>query len=188
MLARARSYEHIRAYNAAIKPDIKLFPTINPKTPASNKLTPAKMARMLVFHQLQAFLAKASEPTDDLCPEIVIAPNTCVDTLPLPKSYHDAVTGPYHKYWIKAITAELQNLINYRVWREEEMPPGTIPVRGKFVFKWKPDEHNHLDRAKARFCMQGFRQIKGIHFDKQNIRPRSFCHLSASSAQTRCGP
>ena len=89
-----------------------------------------------------------------------------VDTLPLPKDYEDAVTGPYRDYWIKAIAEEIQNLLNYKVWREELMPPGTVPIRGRFVFKWKPDDNNHLSKAKARFTMQGFRQRKGVHYQK----------------------
>ena len=82
------------------------------------------------------------------------------------KSYEDAVLGPYRNYWIPAIAAELANLRNYGVWRPEPMPEGTIPVKGKFVWKWKPDSENHLDKAKARFTMQGCRQLKGLHFRK----------------------
>lgn len=97
---------------------------------------------------------------------IVISPGTFVDRLPRPKSYEDAVTGPYRNYWILAIAAELQNLKHYKVWRKEKMPKGIIPIRGKFVFKWKPDQHGHLLKAKARFTMQGCRQIKDVHYRK----------------------
>ena len=97
---------------------------------------------------------------------IVISPDTFVDTLPEPKGYEDAVLGPYRNYWIPAIAAELANLRNYGVWKLEEMPIDAIPVKGKFVFKWKPDSNNHLLKAKARFTMQGCCQRKGIHYKK----------------------
>ena len=117
-------------------------------------------------------LALGSRPTcsdakqKPLVDPIVVAPDTFVDQLPLPKNYDDAVTGPYRNYWIPAIANELQNLRNYKVWKEQKLPKGTIPVRGRFVFKWKPDSHNHLERAKARFTMQGYTQIKNLHYKK----------------------
>ena len=101
-----------------------------------------------------------------LAKKIIIKPGTFVDQLPLPKDYDDAVLGPYRDYWIPAIAAELQNLQSYKVWKKQKLPKGVIPVRGRFVFKWKPDSNNHLERAKARFTMQGCTQIRNLHFKK----------------------
>ena len=167
MLARTRTYERIRAYNAALKADVDLIPRKDSARSTSNKLTPIMLARARAFDHIKTFHATfENQDEEGLPPAVTIKPGTFVDTLPLPKDYEDAVTGPYRKYWIPAIAAELENLINYRVWKVEQMPNGAHPVKGKFVFRWKPDEHNHLDKAKARFCMQGFTQIKGIHYDK----------------------
>ena len=111
-------------------------------------------------------MSRKKHSTDDLVPAITIPPDAFVDQLPLPKNYDDAVTGPYRNYWIPAIANELKNLRQYKVWQKQKVPEGIIPVRGRFVFKWKPDENNHLDKAKARFTMQGCTQIRGLHFQK----------------------
>ena len=76
------------------------------------------------------------------------------------------MTGPYRRYWIKEIAEELANLRNYKVWRKEKLSDGVQPIKGKFVWKWKGDQHNHLEKAKAHFTLQGCRQIKGLHYRK----------------------
>ena len=105
-------------------------------------------------------------PNQPLVPEIIIGPKVKVDTLPLPKSYEDAITGPYRRYWIKACAEELANLRSNRVWRLEKLPRSARKIKGKFVFKWKPKADGTLDKAKARFTMKGYTQQKGIHYDK----------------------
>ena len=55
---------------------------------------------------------------------------------------------------------------SYGVWKLQRLPADAIPVRGKLVFIWKPDSQNHLSKAKVRFTMQGFRQLRGLHFKK----------------------
>ena len=98
--------------------------------------------------------------------EIIIGPHVKVDTLPLPSSYEDAVTGPYRRYWTKAIATELANLREHRVWRMERLPKNARPIKGMFVFKWKPKQDGTLHKAKARFTMKGYSQKKGLHYDK----------------------
>ena len=96
----------------------------------------------------------------------MIPKDTFVDTLPLPKDYDDAITGPYRNYWIPAIAEEMQNLRNYKVWKVQKMSHGVIPIKGKLVFKWKADDKNHLAKAKVRFTMKGCSQIRGLHYLK----------------------
>ena len=101
---------------------------------------------------------------------IKIPPEAFVDRLPVPMNYDDTVTGPYREYWIPTIATELRNLQHYKVWRKQKLSKGIIPVRGRFVFKWKPDSENHLERAKARFTMQGCTQIKHLHTTRKRTR------------------
>ena len=125
------------------------------------------LARTEMFEQVMALASRPLTANDGkLVDPITIPSGTFVDKLPRPTSYENAVTGPYRNYWIPAIAAELQNLKNYKVWKKEKMPKGIIPIRGKFVFKWKPDENGYLLKAKARFTMQGCRQLKGLHYRK----------------------
>ena len=124
------------------------------------------LQRTATFEKILANAAKTARAGKPLPPPIEIPPDTYVDTLPLPKSYEDAVLGPYRNYWIPAIANEITNLKNYGVWKLQELPMDAIPVKGKFVFKWKPDSNNHLSKAKVRFTMQGCCQRKGLHYKK----------------------
>ena len=137
-----------------------------PSSQNRRRLRKAMFTRTLMYEDICA-LAAAHKPRNcKLVQPITIPPDTFVDQLPLPTGYDDAVTGPYRNYWIPAIAEEMQNLRNNKVWHVQRMPLGTIPIRGKFVFKWKPDANNHLARAKVRFTMQGCRQIRGVHYLK----------------------
>ena len=153
-----------RPYNAGAQ-DISSIPSSQNK----RRLRSAMGARTKMFESVLALSSRSkgvkvtrTKPVEP----IVIPPGTFVDQLPIPKNYDDAVLGPYRNYWIPAIAEELQSLKNYKVWKKQKLPEGIIPVRGRFVFKWKPDSQNHLERAKARFSMQGCTQIKGVHFKK----------------------
>ena len=98
--------------------------------------------------------------------KIVIGPEVFVDSLPLPTSYEDAITGPYRDYWTKAIAEELANLRDHGVWRKQKLPQHARPIKGKLVYHWKPTAKNTLHKAKVRFTMKGFSQKKGVHYTK----------------------
>ena len=87
-------------------------------------------------------------------------------SIPLPKSYKEAVTGPYRRYWIEAIRVELENLLSHKVWREEPLPNGSVPVPGKYVWKVKRSDMGTIAKWKVRYIVQGFRQRKGIDYEK----------------------
>ena len=122
--------------------------------------------RTLVWEDVWALSSRPIKRNCKLCQPIEIPSDAFVDHLPLPKNYEQAVTGPYRNYWIPAIAEEIQNLKNYKVWKVQKMPHGAIPIKGKLVFKWKADENNHLSKAKVRFTMKGFSQIRGLHYLK----------------------
>ena len=109
---------------------------------------------------------RACRKTGRLPSKITIQPGTFVDTLPLPSSYEDAITGPYRDYWIKAIAEELENLRSHGVWRLQKLPRDAKPIKGKMVFKWKPTEKNTLHKPKARFTLKGYHQQKHKHYTK----------------------
>ena len=108
----------------------------------------------------------AGGSTSKLPPKIVINKDTFVDTLPLPTSYEDAITGPYRDYWIRAIAEELANLTDHKVWKKQKLPRNARPVKGKMVWKWKPTAQNTLHKAKCRFTMAGYSQQQGKHYSK----------------------
>ena len=99
-------------------------------------------------------------------PEIIVSPDTKASSIPMSKSYYEAITGPYRRYWIEAIRVELENLLGKKVCREERMPHGFTPVCGKYVWKVKTTDTGTIAKWKARWIVQGFRQRSGRDFDK----------------------
>ena len=115
---------------------------------------------------IHARSARTRSSNKSLPPAITIPPGTFVDQLPLPKSYEDAITGPYRLYWIKAIAAEMDKLRMHGVWRLQKLPKDAKPISGKMVYKWKQNDDNTVSKAKARFTMLGYRQRKGRDYKK----------------------
>ena len=106
------------------------------------------------------------EPPPSSIPEIIVTPETLASSIPVPKSYHEAVTGPYRRYWIEAIRQELENLLSRKVWREEPLPNGSKPVPGRYVWKVKRTDTGTIAKWKARYIIQGFRQRAGRDYEK----------------------
>ena len=106
------------------------------------------------------------EPIPSNVPEIEVTPETLASSIPLPKSYQEAITGPYRKYWKEAIRVELENLLSRKVWREEPLPKGSVPVPGRYVWKVKRADNGTIAKWKVRYIIQGFRQRKGIDYEK----------------------
>ena len=129
----------------------------------------ALLLKLLASQGDGAKRSRASSKPNTMVPEIKIPKGTKVDTLPLPKSYNDAVTGPYRRYWIRSIAEEMANLREYKVWRLQRKPKRARPIKGMFVFKWKPTEQDTLSKAKARFTMKGYSQKKNVHYRKTYV-------------------
>ena len=147
----------IKAFNALTRKRARYVNTMR-------KIIKARAARAFTKRNRHKTPKPPATPT--MVPEIHLPKGTKVDTLPIPASYHEAVTGPYRRYWIKAIAEEMANLREYKVWRIQKKPKHARPIKGMFVFKWKPNEDGTLNKAKARFTMKGCAQKKGVHYHK----------------------
>ena len=93
-------------------------------------------------------------------------PNVCARDVPSPKSYDDAVYGPYRMFWRPAVQREVDSLLSFGVWQLEPLPPGALVLPCKFVFKVKPNGEDPpgIDKFKCRYCGKGYYQRKGVHF------------------------
>ena len=106
------------------------------------------------------------EPPPSSVPEIIVSPHVKASSIPLPKTYKETVTGPYRRYWIETIRVELENLLSRKVWHEEKLPQGSKQVPGRYVWKVNPTDEGKIDKWKARWIVQGFRQRAGHDYDK----------------------
>ena len=76
-----------------------------------------------------------------------------------PSNYHQAINGPDAPHWIEAMDKEHKSLIKNNTYQVCDLPPGRKVVGSKWHFKKKSN-----GEFKARFCAQGFTQIKGIDY------------------------
>lgn len=82
-----------------------------------------------------------------------------------PKTVRQALKGPEHDEWSKAMSDEMNSLELNNTWEEvDNIPSGRQTISTKWVFKTKTDEQGKLQRHKARLVARGFSQTPGIDF------------------------
>ena len=83
-----------------------------------------------------------------------------------PRSYDEAVSSTSAEQWRKAMDDEVNALNENNTWTLRKLPPGREPVGGKWVYTKKLDENGNIERYKARYVAQGFKQVKGFDFNE----------------------
>ena len=81
----------------------------------------------------------------------------------IPQQYQDIFKLPYteQKLWKTAMNDEIKSLDEHKVWDLVALPPGRIPIKGRWVYAVKSD-----GRKKACFVAKGFTQIFRIDFEE----------------------
>ncbi|CAI7841162.1 unnamed protein product, partial [Closterium sp. NIES-53] len=83
--------------------------------------------------------------------------------IPTPRSYAEAITGPYSSQWQAAMDAEMASWKSTGTYVDEVPPPGANIVDGMWIFKvkWPPGSRPAF---KARYVARGFRQRQGVDY------------------------
>ncbi|CAI7819325.1 unnamed protein product, partial [Closterium sp. NIES-53] len=83
--------------------------------------------------------------------------------IPTPRSYAEAIAGPYSSQWQTAMDAEMASWKSIGNYFDELPPPGENIVSGMWIFRVKrpPDSPPFF---KARYVAQGFGQRQGVEF------------------------
>ncbi|CAI7881509.1 unnamed protein product [Closterium sp. NIES-53] len=83
--------------------------------------------------------------------------------IPTPRSYEEAITGPYSSQWQAAMDAEMASWKSTGTYVDEVPPPGANIVDGMWIFrvKWPPGSPPAF---KARYVARGFSQCQGVDF------------------------
>jgi hypothetical protein len=115
---------------------------------------------------VKAMLAIAQ--TIDIGPEeVALLASVGVETIPIPKTYEEAISDPkYGPEWLAAIQQEVAQLIANGTFEEEEQPRGVNLVTTKWVFLVKLNLDGSVERFKARLVARGFSQVWGEDYDE----------------------
>ena len=93
------------------------------------------------------------------------APGGNFHTVPI--NYRQAHKRPDEPKWTEAEAAEIQGLINKRVfeWKlASEVPPHMKILTTRFVYDFKTNELNEILKYKARLVVRGYEQREGIEY------------------------
>ncbi|CAI7739699.1 unnamed protein product [Closterium sp. NIES-54] len=83
--------------------------------------------------------------------------------IPTPRSYAEAIEGPYSSQWQAAMDAEMASWKSTGTYVDEVPPPGANIVSGMWIFRvnWPPGS---LPAFKARHVARGFSQRQGVDY------------------------
>ncbi|CAI7783853.1 unnamed protein product, partial [Closterium sp. NIES-53] len=83
--------------------------------------------------------------------------------IPTPRSYAEAIEGPYSSQWQAAMDAEMASWKSTGTYADEVPPPGANIVSGMWIFRVKRPP-GAPPAFKARYVARGFSQRQGVDF------------------------
>ncbi|CAI7905565.1 unnamed protein product [Closterium sp. NIES-54] len=83
--------------------------------------------------------------------------------IPTPRSYAEAIEGPYSSQWQAAMDAEMASWKSTGTYVDEVPPPGANIVSGMWIFRVKRPPGSPLV-FKARYVARGFSQRQGVDY------------------------
>ncbi|CAI7876070.1 unnamed protein product, partial [Closterium sp. NIES-54] len=83
--------------------------------------------------------------------------------IPTPRSYAEAIEGPYSSQWQAAMDAEMASWKSTGTYVDEVPPPGANIVSGMWIFRVKRPPGSP-PAFKARYVARGFSQQQGVDF------------------------
>ncbi|CAI5514111.1 unnamed protein product [Closterium sp. Naga37s-1] len=83
--------------------------------------------------------------------------------IPTPRSYAEAITGPYSSQWQAAMDAKMASWKPTGTYVDEVPPPGANIVDGMWIFRVKRPPGSPL-AFKARYVARGFSQRQGVDY------------------------
>jgi hypothetical protein len=103
---------------------------------------------------------------EEIDPEILMVKESVLlnSALDEPKSFQEAINGPYSEEWKAAIQRELESLVDNDTWKVVERMPEDNVVKCKWVFRVKQNPDGTVDRFKARLVAKGYSQKHGIDY------------------------
>ncbi|GKA03524.1 retrotransposon protein, putative, ty1-copia subclass [Tanacetum coccineum] len=83
-----------------------------------------------------------------------------------PTSYKAAMLDPESNKWLDAMNAEMQSMIDNKVWVLVDLPPNCKTVGSKWIFKKKTNMDGIVHTYKARLVAKGYTQLYGVDYEE----------------------
>jgi hypothetical protein len=106
------------------------------------------------------------------------------DPIPLPRSAHEALTGPWKKEWRAAMIEDLEGKARNGMSASIDRDPTEPVMKGKWVFLVKYNSDHSVKKFRARWVAKGYSQVEGVHYHEtfsSTMRNTSTRYLLASS-------
>lgn len=78
-------------------------------------------------------------------------------------------TMKHSELWRESMELEYKILMECKVWKLGELPPGAKLMGGKWVFAIKHGASGEIVRRKAHYVAQGFTQVFGLYYESVHI-------------------
>lgn len=152
----------------APQPAVFAPPVVDPEPRRSNReRQPSQKAREA------AAASKAQSQRGNLAkllpPRTLYALNAAITAtaaeIPVPNTYKEAMASPQAHHWLEAMKAEIDSLVQHKVWKLVKKPDGSNVIKGRWVFTLKRGKDGSLDKYKARWVARGFTQIASLDYD-----------------------
>jgi hypothetical protein len=125
--------------------------------------TPVAESATATTSATQDTIALAPPHAQALATILATKPNQAISDDPT--TYEQAISAPDAEQWLKAMDEEMKSNTARGTWTPCQLPDNRKALGGKWVYK-KKDEPDGSIRYKARWVVQGFRQVKGIDYDE----------------------
>ena len=81
-----------------------------------------------------------------------------------PTTYKQALNSPEAIKWQEGMQIEVSELLKQNTWEITRAPKDREALGGRWVYRLKKDNKNNILKYKARWVVQGFRQIKNLDY------------------------
>ena len=81
-----------------------------------------------------------------------------------PKTLSEALASRDSAFWQEAVNDEIDSIMSNNTWILVDLPPGSKPIKNKWVFRRKFNFDGSIQTFKARLVAKGFAQKKGLDY------------------------
>ncbi|GJV91158.1 retrotransposon protein, putative, ty1-copia subclass [Tanacetum coccineum] len=131
-----------------------------------NLTTQEVSGRAIDLKEIQDEDTSPSENTSKIPMEVEEAEKHSLGDLNEPTSYKDAMLDPESKNWLDAMNAEMQSMIDNKVWVLVDLPLNCKTVGSKWIFKKKTDMDGIIHTYKARLVAKGYTQLYEVDYEE----------------------